>query len=391
MRNVVKLALLSCCLTSHANVIQYFTGISYSNPAELFKVKQSEFIVGATAFNTQGRFQGTQLNFNTFGYDYGVSKNNTTSLLPYGRIAQRLNKKLVFAVDLTEPFHSNLNWGNDSFTKYAATQNYITDIDVSPRLSFALSPTWFIGAGLNFNFLKNNETNWALPSGPTTSANMINRTSGFALGYNLGIYHIFNPTNFMGLAFYSRKKQDTYGTSTFQNNINTRLSFNFSMPATALLNYVHIFNEKWLTSLTLFHTDWSVNQMVNFINTSAPPPMNPNFSFSVKYRRSFAIIAALRHQLKQKLGLTAVGMLDGGPERDEYRSLNFPAETQYFLGLAADYHPNQATTLEFLYGYGFSKARLSNSVNIGGQSLPFTTGKVNIYANVFELKLKIQK
>jgi len=60
-----------------------------------------------------GRFQGTVLNFNNGQSGQGTSYTRTTSFLPYGRIASRLNEKTVFAVDVTEPFHSNLNWGNN--------------------------------------------------------------------------------------------------------------------------------------------------------------------------------------------------------------------------------------------------------------------------------------
>jgi long-chain fatty acid transport protein len=367
------------CISSHANVIQYFTGLSYQNPAELFKVKNTEFIIGAAAFNTQGRFNGSQLNFNTFQYDVGEAKTNTYSALPYGRIAKRFNDRWVFAVDVTQPFHSNLNWGNNSFTRYAATQTLLTDVDISPRASFSINRSWYIGGGLNFNFLKNNETNWALPSGATSSANMINRTSGFGLGFDVGVFHALNQTNFLGLTYYSRIRQNTSGTSTFVDNVDTRLEFNFKMPSTTILNYVHIFNEKWLTSLSLFHVNWAANQYAVFTNTSAQPPLNQNFTFAMKFRRAFAYLGALRYQYNESLGLTAIGMVDDGPERDELRTINFPADTQYFVGLAADYHLNKTTTLEFLYGYGFENTMTNNKVAIAGQALPFNTGRVKIY------------
>lgn len=381
-------SLVSVC--ANANVVQYLTGISYSNPAELFKVKESTFILGGTGFQTKGRFNGTQFNFNRFDYDSGISKTNTYSLLPYGRIAKRINQKWVIGVDVTQPFHSNLNWGNNSVTRYAATQTYLTDIDVSPRLSMAINQQWFVGAGVNFNFLKNNETNWVLPSGPSSYAPFINRTTGFGVGYNLGLYHVFNQQNFLGLTYYSKIDQDTSGTSRFQNNASTQLTFNFDMPATAVLNYVHIFNEKWLTSISLFHTEWSANQFAIFRNTSAQPPLDDDFIFEMRFRRSFALLGALRHQATKNLGLTLVGMIDDGPERDELRTLNFPADKQYFVGLSADYHVNPKTTVEFLLGYGFSNTQMNNFVQLGPQKVPFTTGKVNMRANVADLKIKIE-
>ena len=378
------------CINAQANVIQYFTGISYSNPAELFTIKKNEFLIGGTGFHTNARFQGTVLNFNNGQYGQGTSYSRTTSFLPYGRLATRINDKAVFSVDVTQPFHSNLNWGNQSFTRYAATQTYLTDVEVSPRLSYSITPKFYVGGGLNFNFLKNNETNWALPVGPITSANLVNRTAGFGVGYNLGGYYLINPSNFLGLVYYSVIKQNTRGSSQLQNSINNSLAFNFSMPATSVLSYVHLFSPTWLTNIKVYYSEWDANQYAIFRNTSAPPPLNQDFSFTMRFKKSLAYLAAVRHQWNKSLGITAVGMLDNGPERDEFRTINFPADTQYFLGLVADYHFNEQTSIELLYGYGFSKTIMDNHIDMNNQTIPFTTGRVRIYANVVDLKLKIQ-
>ncbi|MCP0913040.1 MULTISPECIES: OmpP1/FadL family transporter [Legionella] len=390
MRYFIIPALGLISLNTYANVIQYFTGISYANPAELFKIKQTELIIGGTGFHTVGKFEGSVLNFNTGQYGEGSAYTRTTSLLPYGRIAKRFNEKTVFAVDVTQPFHSNLNWDEQAFTRYAATQTYLTDIDISPRLSYSLSKQWYVGAGINLNFLQNNETNWALPINPTASANMVNRTTGFGTGYDLGIYHVFNQSNFLGLVYYSAIRQNTSGTSMLANRINPNLQFNFSLPATTVLSYVHLFNEKWLTNLQVFVSEWDVNQYVRFINTSAPPPLNPDFTFTMRFRKSAAFVAAIRHQYTQKTGLTLIGVIDHGPEKDEFRPLNFPSDTQYFLALAGDYRVNENTTIELLYGYGYEKTFMNNHVQVNGQNLPFTTGKVHLSANVVDLRLKIQ-
>ena len=387
---VILLIIFFKSFNAHANVIQYFTGISYSNPAALFQVKQNEMILGGTGFHTDGRFQGSALNFNSGQYDKGIAYSRTTSFLPYARIAGRLNKDVVFAVDVTQPFHSNLNWQNHSVTRFSATQTYLTDVDVSPRASYSFNQKWHIGAGLNFNFLNNNEANWALPVSPDASANLVNQTSGFGLGYNLGIYHVFNPQNFLSLTYYSSIKQHTRGTSTLQARTNTDLEFDFRMPATTVVNYAHLFNKQWLASLQLFYSEWSANQFANFNNTSAPPPLNPNFSFKMHFRNSLALLGVLRHQYNDKFGLTLLGMIDDGPERDKLRTLNFPADKQYFIGLSGEYRLQKNMLVELLYGYGFSNTSMNNQVTINGETVPFTTGKVNIHANIIDLKFKIQ-
>ncbi|MDI9818149.1 MULTISPECIES: OmpP1/FadL family transporter [unclassified Legionella] len=390
MRHSIALILSLTSINLHANVLQYFAGISYSNPAELFKVKKNELIIGGTSFYVDARFQGSVLNLNSLQYDSGVSYSRRASLLPYGRIATRANDKLVLAVDVTQPFHSNLRWGAHTFTRYAATETLMTDVDISPRFSYAITPRLILGAGLNLNFLKDNQTNWALPINQTDYATLINRTSSFGMGYNAGLYFMANANNFLGVSYYSAIKQKTRGASLFDGDVNNALSFNFRMPATTTLNYVHLFNPNWLISLQLFCTEWNANQFARIRNTAARPPINPDFTFTMKYNPSWAYSAALRHQQTENLGFTLVGMLDNGPERDRLRTINFPSDTQYFLGLAADYRIHKTATLELLYAHVFSKTLIGNSLSMNGQQLPFTTGRVRINADVLDLRLKIQ-
>lgn len=375
---------------AQANVFQYFSGLNYNNPSELFKVKNTDMIIGGTWSYADLKFSGSSLNFNTGLYESGVNHSRTSMLMPYGRIAKRINPKTVFSVDVTEPFNSNIDWGSVAFTRYAAQQNYLYDVDISPKIAYSFSPKFHVGAGVNFNFLKNNVVSWAMPTGPLSYGSLVNSTSGFGVGYNLGLTYAINQTNFLGLTYYSIIRQDTTGTSTLDANVSTNLIFNFKMPATTILDYVHIFNPSWLINLEVIQSEWDANQYANFYNTAAQPPFN-NFSFTMHFKKSYAYLAALRKQWNEKLGLTLIGVVDTGPERDNLRTIVFPSYVQYFVGLMGDYHFNKTTSIELLYGHDISNPGIHNQVMINSTtSIPFTTGKVNINADVIDLKLKIQ-
>lgn len=381
------LALASC--QSQANVIQYFTGISYNNPAELYQVQNSLLLVGGTGFYVDARFEGTVLNFNTFQYDGGVNHSRTTSLLPYGRVAKRLNNMAVFAVDVTQPFHSNLRWGEDAFTRYAAVHTLLTDTDISPKIGLSLTKQLYAGGGLNFNFLKNNETNWALPTGPSTYSTLLNRTSSFGLGYNAGLSYLLNQTNFLGLTYYSRIRQSTRGYSTLGPIVNNDLIFNFTMPATTVLSYTHLFSPTWLVSMQAFYSEWNANQVARFFNTAAQPPLDKDFAFTMQYDAAWAYLAVLRNQYNDKWAFSLAGFVDRGPEVGSLRTINFPSDTQFLGGLIAEYNVNKQTTLQVLYAHVFSKTMIYNRVAPFGEAIPFTTGRVRINAEVLDLRLKI--
>ncbi|MCZ4687475.1 hypothetical protein O6C82_03960 [Legionella pneumophila] len=69
MRLIFTGVLCLLTLNAQANVIQYFAGISYNNPADLFKVKNGILLVGGTGSYADLQFKGSALNFNTFQYD----------------------------------------------------------------------------------------------------------------------------------------------------------------------------------------------------------------------------------------------------------------------------------------------------------------------------------
>jgi len=388
MRKGVAGIVCLCTLGAQANVIQFFAGINYNNASELFKVKKSEFIIGGTGSYANLRFKGSVLNFNTFEYGSGTNYSRTYTLMPYGRLAKRVGEKTVVAVDVTQPFNSNLDWGDDAFTRYANTQNYLTNVDVSPKIAYSLTKNLQLGGGVNLNFLTNNEVNWALPTGQFTSGTMVTKSTSFGLGYNFGLTYVINQTNFVGFTYYSRIRQNTKGVSYLGSFYSGNFLFGFYMPATAALSYVHLFNPKWLISLQAYQSGWNANQYIRLYNTAAPPPLN-NFTFNMHFDKSYAIIAALRNQFTDNLGLTLVGVRDDGPEQNRYRTITFPAATQYLAGLMADYHFTPHTSVELLYGHLFSNMTMQNHVRAGNTSIPFTTGFVNINVDVIDLKLKI--
>jgi long-chain fatty acid transport protein len=376
---------------SCANVIQFFTGINYDNPAELFQTKDLTFLLGGTGVYLDARYTGSQLNLSTGAYPTGVNHSRTTTVLPYGRLAKRFSDKLVIGVDVTEPYNSNLNWGSFAFTNYANAQNKLTDIEVSPRMSLAITQTLFAGLGLNLNFLENNEINWALPIGFNRFATLVNKSDSFGLGWNVGVFKIINQQNMIGIVYYSKIKQETTGNSYFLNMVNTNFASTFYMPATTVIHYLHIFNPKWVLSAKAYITEWSANQNVAFINTAAPPPAGPNFIFPLQFKDSWAFLVATHYQHDEKFGFLAGFMTDFGPEHDNLRPLAFPSDTRYFFAVGSDYRINKTTKIELLYGHGFSRTSLNNTIVLGaGPAIPFSRGGININADVIDLKIKVE-
>jgi long-chain fatty acid transport protein len=209
------------------------------------------------------------------------------------------------------------------------------------------------------------------------------------LGFNLGATYIIDQSNFLGITYYSRIRQNTKGTSILGSNYSDNLLFGFYMPATTMVSYVHIFNPTWLINLQAFQSEWNANQYARIFNTAAPAPFT-NFTFTMNFQKSYVFLAAARNQFSKKLGITFAGMVDLGPERENLRTLTFPSGDQYFVGVVGDYHFTAKTSVELLLGHVFSFPTLQNSVTTPNGTVPFTTGRVTIHANVADLKIKVE-
>lgn len=387
MRKILALFMVTQSLVAFGNVIQFLGGLSFNNTALLAQVKDSEFIIGSSVLFNRLEFNGTQLDLRNFQYPYGTSNVNTVSNLPFGRLAQRFNKEWVFAVDVTTPFHSNLDWGKRTVGRYAAAHTLLRDYDVSPKLAFQFNEKLQIGAGVNINFLENNEGNWVLPT-PVGDRLLVNQSSNVGYGFNLGFNYLISPMDQLGFVYYSRIKQRSEGTSTLGPLVNDNFQFFFNMPETMVLSYLHIFNQKWLANIQIIRTSWNINQYITFRNTAAG-----DFTFNMSFKRATAVLGVLRRQLNDKWAFSLFGMMDDGPENDRLRTLNFPSDVQYIGALSAEYFIKPSVMVQVLGGALYSKTRINNQIPspITGQMIPFTSGRVHIAAPFIEARLKISR
>lgn len=387
MRFNVACLLSLFCFDAYANAIQYFIGLNYNNPAELFKVKDNEFILGGNVLNPMMKFNGISINANTFGYEQGVAKTNTLGFLPYGRLAHRVNERLVLGVDVTEPYYSNINWGNDSVLRYVSTQTRITDYDISPRASWSVNKSLYLGAGLNFNLLRDSQVNFAVPVNTLEYGNLINQSRASGVGYDLGAYYAVNPTNFVGLSYFSAFNLNLTGTSYIQGTslTNSNHSSPAPLPATFGLSYTHLLSKTWLASFQVFYSDWS-----SFESLLLKSTVVGDFNFIANYHGSAVLIGVLRNQYSEKLGVTLIAATDRNPVPDPLRAPGLPSDDQFVLALSGDYQASKNVNLQLTYGRGTSRPLIRMNLGLpGGQEVPLTYGNIKINANLLDFRIKV--
>lgn len=383
----VALGLLTVLnVNAYANVYQFFTGISFANPSEMFRIKENEFILGGTVPDVTMHFKGSSINSNTLGYGYGAATTHTVGLTPYGRIAHRFNERLVVGVDVTEPYYANVDWGNDSVLRYVTTKVRLTDVDVSPRASWLVTKRFYIGAGLNLNSMSNTQLNFAVPTSATQYATMTSKLSAFNTGYDLGAYFVIDKSNFLGLSYFSSIRMNLTGTSQLRATSNPHLSSPLKTPATTMLSYKHLFSPTWLGNLQFFYTQWGTFRNIYLNNTA----IQRNLIIPANYHSSYALVGMVRNQYSEKLGLSLIGVVDTNPVPDAFRAPGLPSDNKYFVGLSGDYLLNKITTIQLIYGHGFSNPTINTSrILPNGQKVSQTHGNISINVDAVDLRIKV--
>ena len=147
IKKIFLLLLISYFQVTQANVIQYFLGTSYSNPADINNINQTELIIGTTAVNTFAKFTGTST------YGTGTASTNEFNSLPYFLGAIRLNSQWVIGLNISQPYFANVQFGDNSIVKGDTTQTYLRDVDINPQISYKANEQLSVGAGLVANYM----------------------------------------------------------------------------------------------------------------------------------------------------------------------------------------------------------------------------------------------
>lgn len=332
--------------SSHANIVQYFWGNTYLNPAQLGFTKDLSLAVGAIPVNVKESFTGIAASG-----EFGVSRSDENSVPVYFTGSKRINSNWVVGLNVSPPIYSNLGFPVDATTRFETTETIVRNVDINPQVSYKVNDKWMVGVGFNANDTTDFQVNFTQPG----FGNTVNKSPGWGYGFNAGLMYFINQTNILGLTFYSKINSHLNGTSSAGGLINSNYQLkNFEYPNTIIANYIRYLKKNWVISNTFYWSQWNRTEgilLLNVVNAG-------NLDFPVHYRNTVAFKFETKYDLNDKFSLLGGFLVDQGgyTRRGPYSTLartisfssaSFPA---VFGGASTLIAKN--TTLQGVVGYG---------------------------------------
>jgi long-chain fatty acid transport protein len=356
-------------LPASANVIQFFFGSNYKNPAELSTTPYAQATLGATGVNPVMHFKGTSAG------GTGTASSDESDVLPYFYGGFRLSPKWVVGLNISHPFYGTIRYPENSILAIDSTQTITRDIDYNPQISYQATKNLSIGVGYNLNNYYDSEVNFVIPG----LGNAENKASGWYNTWDIGAFYTLTPQDYIGLSYFSALEKTLTGTSRVGNMVNHNFQVeNFNLPATTELTYLHIFNRQWAINFKAFYSQWSRLQE----ETSRNVVVYGTFSAPVHYRNTFAAELGARYAFAPDWAVLGGVGFDQGASNDFSRTLSYPTDDAYAgaLGLEHAFCKNLSSTL--MYTYVTADTHVNHPLGISP-----TVGDIDIHANLLDLSL----
>lgn len=366
---IIIAGLVSCSVSSNAVASAYhqFFNIAYDNPAMLNDVKKGDLILGDTYVNPTFHFNGSN------GPLVGSTTSRENTNLPYGRLAYRFSPKVVASLDITHLVYTDIEYPVNEVLSTVSTGTIVRDVNISPRISYQVSPQLAIGAGINADYAYDITLNFTVPPNQFKS-----NASDWKYGFTAGLYYVLTPKTFLGLSYFSKLLHEPRGTSSWGPASTNNYKVNLPIPAVTILNLTQLLTDKWLLSGYVRYVEWSTFQYLVLQNTA----LGVNLTTKQDYNNIFNFVLATHYQVNDKFGFLAGGEYDANPQPTQYRSPGLPTYSVSALFLGADYTFNKSVTAKLVYAHAFSNP----SINLPGPAGQ-VIGRENINVNVVDFSL----
>jgi len=257
----------------------------YNNPASMSDLGRSNTSIGAMYFNTHGERKGANGTSDTMKTGSVVVPNFAT-VVGLGNLA------VGFAV--ISPYGLETEWSETSNVRYVATKSRINMLDITPAVSYRVSPQFSFGAGADYYSTFDADLQKKVPVDvvnfvlgfPTLGAPDANSRlsgDGEAWGYHTGL--LYNPTaaHTFGVAYHSEVKTKiegdleltglsgasaaVFGGTDFKTRARTDLFY----PQHVQFGYKYDHDDKWQAGFNVAWYDWSSNKQLEIQLPDATP------------------------------------------------------------------------------------------------------------------------
>ncbi len=345
-------------------------GISFENPALLNQVQNTEIQIGSTFVPDDWiHYHGTVApgapGDPTLS---GSPTSHISAWIPYFRIAQRFNDKLVASLDVTQPLAGKVDWGPNSIMRERTNYIDLESYETAARVSYQVTDHFALGGSARVTYA-DQTLDFGFPAG-YGGAYATQHSDGYGAGWSGAGSYAFSEANILSLVYFSRIDIDTKGNSAAGNASSDNFSTPVTEPAEWDLDYFHAFNQHWMTMARVSYTKWDVvkeTKLKNVAGASTTEPGQPgDLIYPANLDNGWAGQLSAIYAYNEKLSLFAGGsyLTQVVPEANE--DPGFPNYPFKAAAIGARYQANKYIAIQPSVAYGWTSGHIDNAVGDDG-------------------------
>lgn len=363
----------------------------FYNPAGMSRLDGSQISVGGAFIKPSAQYSGTISGLTplqTAGTGAGGDAGGM-AFVPNMYYTRQIDDKMHAGIGINAPFGLQTDYDATWMGRFQAVKSKIQTINLNPSISYDVSDTLSVGAGLNYQHISGELTSisnysaaiYKATSGGTAIPNleglstMTGSDSGW--GYNFGALFKLDPKTRVGVAYRSLIKYKLSGEVKFANRPaslaaalpDQAVTLDITMPDSFSMSAVHQYGDKLEVMADATWTGWSVFQTLDVKKTNgtslgAATPEN--------WKDTWRVSVGTSYHYNEQWTARAGFAFDQAPVPDAYRTVRIPDADRTWLALGGQYKPDAASTLDFGYAHLFVK---SGSINQSAAANPELSGK----------------
>lgn len=261
----------------------------------------------------------------------------------------RLAPEWVVGLDVSTPlFYNYFNFKSGPLAGIEAkglTKNY------SPKISYQVTDKLALGGGLDLLQTYGYKVAQPLVVDKVLSA----KASGFGVGWDIGLLYKIQSTSLLSIDYHSRIIKKLNGTSYINGRSPTSTHIFQPMPNVISLNFLQIFSEKWLASITGRFIQWSIFK--NYVINNSPIG---RIQVPLHYKDTWMISGFTRYQFASQWATFLGLQYDASPQPLPYRPAISPTDQLIVGSLGVQHMYTKELQIQLAYGGLGLNPRLKN-------------------------------
>ena len=315
------------------------------NPAGMSLVEKSGLQTGVIATDIRGSVKGSS---QPRGYPVvktGKSNSRIFRVMPNFFGQYKATDKLDLGLGLYVPFGLANDYKNGWFGTEHGQYSGITVVNLTPTISYKLSDSLSVGAGINFQYAVAHLTGGIIGGGYTDMRD----ADDLGVGYNIGLtFKPFKSTR-LGVSYRSKVDHKLHGKNkgnsgatgyTFLDGEH-RVNAKITTPETMIFSAAQDIGEKWTLSGIARWTRWSRFDRLDIYQDNYPVPGKPLSSTNEHWRNTWLLGVGADFKACKNLTLRFGSAWDNTAVRAaKYRTPRIPDERRIWVSFGASYTKN---------------------------------------------------